>query len=112
MNKTNLVRSVVERITLKKAHAAVDSVSKDDVDRLEKVKDEAEAHYNRIGVHLQQLSEAVGKRCKELGIEHTDADEAFEQTKKSCRELTDELNKLEQDLKQKQKRDGSRRQAD
>jgi exonuclease SbcC len=88
----------------KKAHAAADSVSKDEVDRLEKIKADAEAHYNRIGVHLQQLSEAVGKRCKELGIEHTDADEAFEQTKKSCRELTDELNKLEQDLKQKQKR--------
>ena len=85
------------------ARSADESVSKEAVDRLEKEKTTAEAKYNKVAAYLQQLSEAVGKRCKELGIEHSKADDAYDATKKAVEELTASLKAAEEDLKQKQK---------
>jgi len=85
------------------AHLQDDAVSKEAVDRLEKEKAEAEAHVNKIGAHLQHLSEQVGKRCRELDIEHGDADSKFNETKQAVDALTASLSELEKELKQKQK---------
>lgn len=86
------------------AHSTDESVSKEAVDRLENEKTTVEAQYNKIAAHLQQLSEAVGKRCKELGIAHSDADETLKETKRVVKELTESLDTLEKDLKLKQKK--------
>ncbi|PRY75645.1 AAA family ATPase [Alkalibacterium olivapovliticus] len=85
------------------AHVTDDTVSKEAVDRLEKDKLTAEAKYNKIAAHLQQLSEAVGKRCKELGINHVDADEQLKATQTEVKQISEALDGLEKDLRQMQK---------
>ncbi|MCC5894373.1 MAG: SMC family ATPase [Alkalibacterium sp.] len=85
------------------AHSSDVSVSKEVVDRLENDKSEVETEYNKIAAQLQQLSEAVGKRCKELKIVHSDADVVLKETTQTVKELSESLDALEKDLKLKQK---------
>lgn len=84
------------------AESSKEAVSKETVDKLEKVKAEAETAYNATAARLQQLSEEVGKRCKQLAINHSDVDEALKATTSEVKQLTEELKSLEHQLQSNQ----------
>ena len=86
------------------AHSKQGDITKERVEELEKEKNDCQNEYNQLGAKLEYLSQEVGKRCKKLELDHTEADDAFEEAKKALAKERNDWSLLEKEQQEKEKR--------